>query len=143
MELGNNIAKKSFTKVDDSLSIGFTEKYIYPVADGEFIVIGKYRVMFGYRLIAGYADMPDFETSSNELNICCGADKKDYDIMFEVVKNKISANPSDDPFCGIPQMSKIKPYFNDREFCDKMNITSLPRTINGASQQSRNHGRPS
>ncbi len=121
--------KNHFIPVPDSPAIFFTEKYIYQVANGEFIVIGKHRVIFGYRLLAGYVDLPNNEAEYNALNICCGPEKEDYDIMFSKIKEIILSNPPDDPFKGIPQQSKTQPYFNDPEFCLTLSVPCKRRVV--------------
>ncbi len=87
----------------------------------ENIVLFRQKTIFGYRLMAGFVDMQYFDTSYSELNICCGDNEIAYNDMFCKILFIISKNPPDKPFQGIPKMSKIKPYFNDTEFCETIN----------------------
>jgi len=89
---------------------------IYQMGD---IEIGKFRVMFGWRLRAGFIG-----NDAVELDICCGDKSEAYDDMLKKVCAIIQYNvgKSKDPFYGIPSYSKIKPYFNDETFCKQIDI---------------------
>ncbi|MEO6305481.1 MAG: hypothetical protein ABIP51_20125 [Bacteroidia bacterium] len=77
------------------------------------IIIGKYRVAFGYRIRAGYIGNMWYE-----LDLCCGAQEKDYKLLLDKVTRKMLSNPIGDRFKGIPTITRIKPYFNDDEFLE-------------------------
>lgn len=77
------------------------------------IEIFRYRVMFGYRLRAGFIGR-----LSSELDICCGAQDLHYNDLLTKIATIIINNPVSNPFKNIPMISKIKPYFNDDEFLD-------------------------
>ena len=77
------------------------------------IFISKYRVMFGYRLHAGFIDTMG---SYFELDICCGIEPENYSNLFNKIVSIISKNGSEDPFKDIPKWSDIKPYMNDLSF---------------------------
>ena len=83
----------------------------------EDIIISKYRVLYGYRLRAGFIEYP-----CCELDIWCGAKKEDYDTMDEKIRSIIVHNIKNnkDPFQDIPRFSIIKPYFNDEKFLAKI-----------------------
>lgn len=79
------------------------------------LFISKYRVMFGYRLHAGWIDTMN---QYFELDICCGPDELPYLAMFASIKKIIAKNGYEDPFKGLPTCSRIKPYYKDTEFCE-------------------------
>ena len=76
---------------------------------GDGILVGKYRVLFGYRIRGGYEDSPCYE-----FDICCGSKEEDYNKVFEKIKFIIEN--FEDPFDYIPTFTKVKPYYNDTEF---------------------------
>lgn len=82
-------------------------------SEDKTIFISKYRVMFGYRLHAGFIDTMD---SYFELDICCGIEPENYTNLFNKIVSIISKNGSEDPFKGIPTCSVIKPYMKDDNF---------------------------
>ena len=90
------------------------------------ILVGRYRVIYGYRLRAGYEGEPTFD-----LDICCGASLSNFLEMLEKVTAIIDYNISKklSPFNGIPKFSKVKPYPNDMEFCNR--IGSLYNIVKG------------
>lgn len=98
-----------------------TSRILLRLSEEESIVMCRQQTLFGFRLIAGYVDMPWFDTSYAELNICCGTKDSDYMKMICSILFIISKNPIGNPFKGIPAQSKIKPYFNDPEFCATIN----------------------
>ena len=89
-------------------SNGFSEAYQI-----DNIIIGKYRVAFGYRIRAGYIGNMWYE-----LDLCCGAQEKDYKFLLDKVIKKMLSNPIKDRFKNIPGSTRIKPYINDDEFLD-------------------------
>lgn len=99
-----------FEKTEDGEYL--TERYLFQGNE-----IGKYRVMFGYRLRAGKVGNDWYE-----LDICCGASKKLYDDLFNKIKAIMEWNYSKgfNIFLNIPTMSYIKPYDKDDDFLDKI-----------------------
>lgn len=104
---------EGFVSAPDNMENQMTN--IYQMGE---IEIGKFRVMFGWRLRAGFIG-----NDAVELDICCGDKAEAYDDMLKKVCAIIQYNvgKSKDPFYGIPSYSKIKPYFNDIVFCQKIN----------------------
>jgi len=103
-------SENDFTKENNILT---------PLIDEDLeIFLGKFRVMFGYRLRGGYLG-----ECYCELDICCGSESEIYDSMLNKVKEIIKYNVSQnkEPFKNIPTYSKIKPYFKDEEFLSKIN----------------------
>lgn len=93
---------------------GISERYVStPLLSNVSIEIFKFRVMFGYRLRAGYTGY-----MSSELDICCGAQPKAYEEIFTKVVAIMISNGPENVFKNIPIMSKIKPYYNDNQFLD-------------------------
>jgi hypothetical protein len=108
MEPGwNNLA--DIAKIDEYLEEGI-------IHIPSMIWLGKYKVAFGYRLRGGH--FCDIDVSS-ELEICCGSEPEDYNIMLHMVKTIIEANIKANlpPLDNVPVMSSIKPYPNDKHFC--------------------------
>jgi hypothetical protein len=89
------------------------------ISDDGQLWLAKYRVVFGYRLRGGF--MEDAHEGS-EFDICCGADEVAYVGLLRMVISIIERNveAGKDPFDGIPQYSRIKPYFNDLNFIRHM-----------------------
>lgn len=88
--------------------------------DDKKIIIGKYHVLFGYRIRAGYEGQLCYE-----IDYCCGADPGHYVLLLSKVKEIIMNNPKEDRFKGLPEFSKIKPYFKDEEFLETIKTLSL------------------
>ncbi len=101
-----------FNKIEDDLE----ELSTFRFQKGDVIVC-KSRVMFGYRLRAGFEGELYYD-----LDICCGPEHVHYLAMLDIVTTLISANldKNKHPFHGIPPMSHVKPYYNDPQFCAKM-----------------------
>ena len=106
---------EQFVKGTDDQDLA--ERYLFNGAE-----IGKYRVMFGYRLRAGWVGNEWYE-----LDICCGAVKKTYDDLFTKVKAIMEWNHAKgrNVFASIPPMSQIKPYDKDDEFLDTLEALYL------------------
>lgn len=105
---------EGFVSAPDNMENEMTN--IYQMGE---IEVGKFRVMFGWRLRAGFIG-----NDTVELDICCGDKAEAYDDMLKKVCAiiKYNVDKSKDPFYGIPSNSKIKPYFNDEAFCKQINI---------------------
>lgn len=80
--------------------------------DNKFVIC-RLEVLYGYRFTISYKDLPTYE-----INICCGAQDKPYDEIKEKVLTILLTNDADKPFANLPAISKIKPYFNDIDFCN-------------------------
>lgn len=80
------------------------------------IKVGRARVIYGYRLRAGYID----DGTWYDLDICCGDKDEVYNEMFEKVCTIVKYNFEHElpPFSGIPSHSHIKPYPKDPQFCE-------------------------
>ena len=83
------------------------------VVSGYFI--GKYRVLFGYRLRAG-----ELYSSSCDIDLCCGDSKELYDKARLVYGIKMVSNIEKGKpiFDGLRASSEIKPYHNDKEYME-------------------------
>ena len=99
----------TFKAESDALGHGLTNRV---VSDCGRVEIGVFRVMYGYRVRAGYVD-----SLGCELDWCAGADMKDLWYLFNVALSILSQRDSG-PACfdGIPRFSQVKPYYNDAEF---------------------------
>ncbi len=73
------------------------------------IEMGIHPVLFGYRVRAGYVGDVYYH-----LDWCGGDNQAQVEMLYSIMKNiLISRND----FSGIPSNSKIKPFYNDLEFC--------------------------
>lgn len=91
---------------------------VYLTEDGE-VWVGRYRVMYGYRLRAGFIGD---DVYGCEVDICCGSDPIAYENARDVVMKAILYNKEngDDVFKDIPDKSKVKPYTLDADFVFRM-----------------------
>jgi len=96
-----------FISIPDRPEDELTHCFIY----NDEIILGKYRVMYGYRLRGGF-----LENKFYEFDICCGDKEANYENLFQKICIIIKDNPIDDPFLNIPEVSKVKPYINDTYF---------------------------
>ncbi len=77
MELQELLSKHGFVDTGGGPDEGLEQRYVWQNG----IEIGKYRVLFGYRLRAGYIGRYSYE-----LDICCGALSKHYeDMLLKIV----------------------------------------------------------
>lgn len=72
------------------------------------IEIGVYRVLYGYRVRAGFIG-----NEWTELDYCCGDDPKWVKRVYAVVLTILSARDEDKAFVGFP-MQRTKPMIKDR-----------------------------
>jgi hypothetical protein len=105
----------------------------YPVVeiseDGEYFLAKAGPTLFGgWRLKSGLVIEIYL---GNYLEICCGPKEEDYQWMLEQVKKIVDLNleedPHDDPFRGIPMMSRIKPYPHCEWFLSQIKNLTEPR----------------
>ena len=89
------------------------------VSENELVEIGVFRVMYGYRVRAGFVGQPWCE-----IDWCCGDRPNHILSMYTAIFLLLRRRPeSRDCFCGIPRESDIKPYWKDLDFCQE--ITNL------------------
>lgn len=76
------------------------------------IEMGVWPTIFGYRVRAGYVGSPYIH-----LDWCAGGDQNQverlYSILYAILNNRAQENV----FAKLPPCSKIKPYYNDSDFC--------------------------
>lgn len=84
----------------------------------ENVEIGVYPVLYGYRVQAGYIN-----TGCYELDYCCGAEQKNVDLIFSIVKTILEKN---DLNFKIFPFQNIKPVFNDAKCFSKLLELSSP-----------------
>lgn len=95
----------------DTREHGLTNRLI---SDCGRVEIGVYRVMYGYRVRAGYVD-----SLRAELDWCAGAYLTDLWCLFNMALAILSQRDSGpECFKGIPRHSQVKPYYKDAEFVD-------------------------
>lgn len=91
-----------------------SSEYYYErlVSEDGTIEIGIYPVMFGYRVRAGF--IGGFST---ELDWCGGDNQTQVELLYSIAKSILESQGN---FNGMPPFSKIKPFFKDEEFIDKV-----------------------
>ena len=95
----------------DDLKNELSNRYEYE--DGK-IEFGIYKVLFGYRIRAGFVG-----SSSCEIDWCCGDNNFHVSFLYNLVKEYLESFEGSNPFLELPICSKIKPYYKDEDF---MNI---------------------
>lgn len=88
---------------------------LFPMVGNNGIIhIGICRVMFGYRIRAGFISN---QFSHYEIDWCAGADIIQIRFLYSALLNILSQRDENRSiFNGIPMFSKIKPFFNDTDF---------------------------
>lgn len=81
------------------------------VNDERQIEIGIYRVLFGYRVRAGFID-----AGSCRWDWCCGQSHKFLTLAYRVGLASMKADIEGYPFESLPATSKVKPIFLDYNF---------------------------
>lgn len=92
------------------------------------IEIAVHRVMFGWRVVGMFHN-----TFGIEINWCAGDRWEDVIKLYSILHAILSNRPENrHAFDGIPQMSKVKPYFKDPDFLGKVakitpeRVTTIP-----------------
>lgn len=82
------------------------------VSQNNLVEIGTYRVMFGYRVRAGFCN-----NSCVNLDWCAGDDWENIQRLYSIALSILSKR-NEDKHCfeGLPMISKIKPFFLDNDF---------------------------
>lgn len=103
------------------------------VSENNYVRIGVYRVMFGFRVRAGFCH-DSFECV---LDWCGGGNWKDVERLYSLCVAVLS-NRDETPDCfdGLPRMSRIKPFYLDQDFVkvvgnlagDKLKLLTLEKT---------------
>lgn len=89
--------------------------------DGK-IFMGVHVVIFGYRVRAGYVGSMHYE-----MDWCGGADQHQVEMLYSLAKNILENKGN---FIGVPDRSKIKPFFNDPDFVTELtSLVSQPLQI--------------
>lgn len=82
------------------------------VSENGLVEIGVARVLFGYRVKAGFCGSLIYA-----IDWCAGAQWHHVESLYTMCINALSArDESKSCFQGIPGCSRIKPYFNDEQF---------------------------
>lgn len=98
-----------FSKINSKSGLLFSM-----IGNNGLIHIGINRVLFGYRIRAGFISN---QFSNYEIDWCAGADIIQIRFLYSALLNILSQREENKLiFNGIPTYSKIKPFFNDPEF---------------------------
>lgn len=83
------------------------------VSDCGTIEIGLYRVLFGYRVRAGYTNDMFYN-----IDWCGGGDNGQIELLYSIAKNILEHQGN---FKCLQSVSAIKPFFKDQLFVDHIN----------------------
>jgi hypothetical protein len=108
------------------------------VSDGWTVEIGVYRVLYGYRVRAGFVG-----AMCSTLDWCAGPNWIEVESLYTMaLQILMSREESSNCFDGIPTHSTVKPYRNDHEFlrqiaalipadaCEMVTLDSTPIVAN-------------
>lgn len=99
------------------------------VSEHGLVEIGIYRVIFGWRVRAGFVGRPWCQ-----IDWCCGNDPgqlwSHYVALTLLLRRR---DETDDCFRGIPECSAVKPCFKDVEF--EQRLTDLMLAVPGISEK--------
>lgn len=83
------------------------------VSENRVVFVGLYKVMFGWRVRAGYCR----DTYLCELDWCAGANWNDVERLYSLAVAILSKKEENHScFKDMPPFSNIKPFFNDAQF---------------------------
>lgn len=99
-----------FIKSDDQEEKNMFQRI---VSEDGTIEIGIHPVMFGFRVVGGYTKAQWYE-----IDWCGGADQTQVELLYSIAKNILEHKGT---FDGLPNCSRIKPFYNDTEFVDYVN----------------------
>lgn len=106
-------------------------------SENDHVRIGVWRVMYGFRVRAGYLH----DLGGCTLDWCAGGNWKDVERLYSLCAAILSQrDESEDVFKGIPRISAIKPFYSDTEFVslvsklagDNWELINLEKPIVGA-----------
>lgn len=90
----------------------FNELLYRQVSENNLIEMGVYRVLFGWRVRAGFCGQ-----AYCQLDWCAGNNWKDAERLYSLCHAiLLQREENKDCFDGLPTISKVKPFFNDLEF---------------------------
>lgn len=103
----------TFKEEPDTRGHGLTNRLVSECGKVE---IGVYRVMYGFRVRAGYT-----ESDECAIDWCAGANWLDVQTLFCLAVRILShRDASEDCFRGIPASSQIKPFYRDIQFVTQL-----------------------
>jgi hypothetical protein len=93
----------------------FTNQLLFrQISENNLIEMGVYRVMFGWRVRAGFCG-----NFFCELDWCAGGNWKDVERLYSLCQAILLKREENDAcFEGLPMFSNKKPFFNDLEFLE-------------------------
>ena len=100
-----------FVKADDQEEKSMFQRI---VSEDGTIEIGIHPVMFGFRVVGGYT-----KSQWYEIDWCGGSDQSQVELLYSIAKNILENKGT---FEGLPNCSRVKPFYNDREFVDCVNF---------------------
>jgi hypothetical protein len=112
-KLNNNTEANNmkFHKAPDTADL-----FLRVVDETNTIQVGIYKVLFGYRVRAGYVD----DKFGVNLDWCCGNRIEMINWLYLALILILSKRELENCFEGLPTVSQIKPYFNDMNFFNKI-----------------------
>lgn len=95
------------------------------LSSGGLVHVGVYRVLYGVRIRAGFTN----DKWGVTLDWCAGAEWWNVEALYSACITILSLRDENrNCFKGIPQVSNIKPFFNDLEFCEALRELSQGQT---------------
>jgi len=102
-----------FTEADDDEYNQLTHRRVSMCGRVE---IGVYRVLYGYRIRAGFVGCP-----ACELDWCAGDDWLEVQVLYSICLGILAQRPNaEECFDHIPRSSAVKPYFRDARFVSRL-----------------------
>lgn len=109
------------------------------------INIGIYQVMFGFR-VRGWIK----GKGGCNVDWCAGSTNVAVEILYSMLKSILELRPENEQaFDGIPELSKVKPFYNDKEFVaavaellpDHYEVYRLPNLYTDAAKINEEYAR--
>lgn len=83
------------------------------------IELGVGFVLYGYRIRAGWVAQKDYALYY-ELDWCAGADLRQVEQLYSICLSALAGGNAENPFTGLPGCSRVKPFFKDPEFLERV-----------------------
>lgn len=110
-----------FIEAEDDL---YNKLFCRRISSNFLIEIGVYRVLYGYRVRAGFIG-----ALCSNLDWCAGANWSHVESLYTMCLAVMTSREENrNCFDGIPTHSNVKPYFNDPEFLKNVALLIPPET---------------
>lgn len=104
-----------FHAVEDDLEE--TGQFFRMQSENGLVTLGVFKVIYGFRVRGGFTA----NRFCCEFDWCAGAEWQNVERLYSIALAILSQREENNNcFDGIPEVSKIKPFFNDEEFTKKI-----------------------